>query len=97
MFNIDNIPFEEGEGNDENVPRGPFDPANEDDRRFADIRNMNKSDIDMENDGHPQFNSDLPFFDESDKSSMAELRNFNKMLIDKMYTAYNEQADDLLK
>lgn len=76
---------------------GPFDPATELDINAARLRNQNKSDIDMENDGHPEFNSNLPFFNESDKSSMAELKEFNKLLIDRMYTAYNEHADELLK
>ncbi|CAI2372043.1 unnamed protein product [Moneuplotes crassus] len=98
IINMNDILDNQGEGEGDNFGRGgPFDPANEDDLRLAHLRNSNKSDMDMENDDHPQFNSELPYFNESDKSSMAELRDFNKLLIDKMYTAYNEKADELLR
>ena len=53
----------------------------------------------MEEAMFPQFNRELPDFNaiESDIDSMAELNEFNRLLIDKMYAAYKEDADKLLK
>ena len=96
VLNINELFSNQGEGDLEGH-KDPFDPTNPHDKRLANLRIDNKSDNDMENEDHPQFNSELPIFNESDKSSIAELRNFNKMLIDKMYTAYNEDADELLR
>ena len=79
--------------------RNPFDPISELDRIAASNRNRNGSFGSMEEANFPQFNRELPDFNafESDIDSMAELNEFNKMLIDKMYAAYKEDADALLK
>lgn len=77
--------------------RNLFDPLTESDRIAASRRNRNGSAGSMEEAGFPNFNLELPEFMESDVNSMAELNEFNRMLIDKMYAAYNQDADALLK
>jgi len=75
--------------------KGQFDPINDDDRKATMHRNQSGSD--MENISFPEFNTNLPQFNEDDAGAMAELKNMNKMLMSKMYEAYNEDADQLLK
>jgi hypothetical protein len=96
---IDDIFYdqEEGEGEgDRSQGRCPFEPITDADIKAARLRDLNKSVNDMENDTNPEFNSNLPYFNQNDRSSINELKEFNKILVDKMYTAYNENADELL-
>lgn len=73
-----------------------FAPQNEEDRLFALNRNRKGSMSLMENMPFPQFNYNLPD-SQNDLESMAELERLNKVLIDKMYSAYNQKADSILK
>lgn len=79
--------------------RNPFDPINDLDRMAASQRDRNGSAGSMEEAKFPRFNNELPDFNifESEIDSMAELNEFNRMLIDKMYAAYKDDADALLK
>lgn len=75
-----------------------FAPLSVLERAAANRRGSRGSLDSMEEVPFPQFNSELPVINiESEIDSMAELGEFNMMLIDKMYTAYNEDADKLLR
>lgn len=96
-LNFDDIFYTADPETGEVRQRGPYDPATDLDREAAERRGLNRSGDEMGYAQFPNFNADLPQFNESDIDSMAELREFNRLLIDKMYTAYNEDADALLK
>lgn len=79
--------------------RNPFDPISDLDRMAASNRDRNGSAGSMEEARFPRFNNEVPDFNifESEVDSMAELNEFNRMLIDKMYAAYKDDADALLR
>jgi rhodanese-related sulfurtransferase len=93
---IDDEDYNEGiiPGNEYQI----YDPRNALERAVAEKRNSEHSIDSMGDVPYPQFNLELPQINiESELDSMAELGEYNKLLVDKMYTAYNEKADDLIE
>lgn len=98
VLNIDDIYLDEVDSETgERRFRSPFDPLFDDERELADRRRLNRSDGDMENPDFPEFNMNLPRFNDRDLGMMSELKILNRALIDKIYAAYHEDADELLK
>jgi hypothetical protein len=98
VLNIDDIYLDEiDSATGERRLMNPFDPLFDDERELANKRRLNRSDGDMENPDFPEFNMNLPRFNEKDPGIMSELKSLNRALIDKMYAAYHEDADELLR
>ena len=73
-----------------------FGPRNEEDRLAALARDRKGSISMLDNNPFPRFNYDLPG-ELSDHENMEELERLNKLLVDKMYTAYNKDADIMIE